>query len=202
MSRFRGAPFELVAVTTITIQDYRSYLMNTLEQKPATINKALATLKTFFGWAVEVGHIAADPASKVRMRRVQQVSSPKWMTDQEINRLSYTLETEKIDFKSARDRAIFYTMFRAGLRVEEVCNLKLTHVDFRREIVTVMDGKGGKFRVVPMYPELKKSLKTWLALRNASEKPFHVESDYLFVTERSGKMTTRSRALRPVGAIS
>ncbi|MFD2168641.1 tyrosine-type recombinase/integrase [Tumebacillus lipolyticus] len=178
-------------MTTIMIQDYRSYMMNTLDQKPATINKALATLKTFFTWAVEAGHIAADPARKVRMKRVQQFSAPKWMTDQEINRLTYALETERNEFKVTRDRAIFYTMFRAGLRVGEVSDLKLTHVDLRREIVSVMDGKGGKFRVVPMHTELKKVLKTWIAAREANEKPFHRERGYLFVSERVGKMMTR-----------
>ncbi|WP_211320367.1 tyrosine-type recombinase/integrase [Tumebacillus permanentifrigoris] len=114
------------------------------------------------------------------------------MTDQEINRLTYALDTEKNEFKAARDRAIFYTMFRAGLRVEEVSDLKLTHVDFRRETVTVMDGKGGKFRVVPMHQDLKRTLKAWLPFRNASKKPAHQESEFLLVTERSGKMTTRA----------
>ncbi|PWK15728.1 tyrosine-type recombinase/integrase [Tumebacillus permanentifrigoris] len=187
-----GKTFEPQYVTTIMIQDYRSYMMNTLDQKPATINKALAALKTFFSWAVDKNHIPTDPASKVRMKRVQQVMGPKWMTDQEINRLTFALDTETNEFKAARDRAIFYTMFRAGLRVEEVSNLKLTHVDFWRETVTVMNGKGGKFRVIPMHQELKKALKAWLPFRNASEKPVHQESEYLLVTERSGKMTTRA----------
>lgn len=117
------------------------------------------------------------------------------MTDQEINRLVYALETEKNEFKAARDRAVFYMMFRAGMRVEEVSDLKTTHIAFRQGNVTVIDGKGGKggkLRVVPMHSELKKMLKAWIAFRNGSEKAAHQESDNLFVTERSGKMTTRA----------
>jgi site-specific recombinase XerD len=190
--RGEGKAFDPQEVAAITIQDYRSYMMNPLDQKPATINKALATLKTFFAWAVEQKLVASDPSVTVRIKRVQQGTGPKWMNDQEINRLVYSLETEKNEFKSARDRAIFYAMFRAGLRVEEVSDLKLPHVDLRRETVTVMDGKGGKFRVVPMHSELKKALKAWLSFRNASDKPVHQDSEYLFVSERSGKMTTRA----------
>lgn len=70
-----GQTFDPQVVTTILIQDYRSYLMNTLEQRPATVNKALATLKSFFAWAVEQKIVAADPASMVRMKRVQQAAT-------------------------------------------------------------------------------------------------------------------------------
>ncbi|PWK14256.1 phage integrase family protein [Tumebacillus permanentifrigoris] len=70
--------------------------------------------------------------------------------------------------------------------------MKLNHIDLRQGTVTVYSGKGGKFRVVPMNDELKKALKVWLMFRNESQKPAHKESQYMFVTERSGKMTVRA----------
>lgn len=186
-----GKQFQLQEVTAITIQDYRSFLMSALEQKPATINKAIATLKTFFSWAVDAGHSENNPAQKVKMKRVQQSYAPKWLTEQEQNRLLYTLETERNEFKQARDRAIVLTMLYAGLRVEEVSELKLNQIDIRQGKVTVVNGKGGKYRVVPMHNELKKALKSWLAHRDNSNKPFHQTSEFLFVSERAGQMTTR-----------
>jgi integrase/recombinase XerD len=189
-----GIPLRPQDVSTILLQDYRSYMMTTLEQKPATINKAIATLKTFFGWALEAGHTTQNPAIKVKMKRVQQAYAPKWLTDQEQNRFMYALETERNEFKQSRDQAVVLTMLKAGLRVEEVSQLQIDHVDLKSENVTVTNGKGGKYRVVPMCKDLKKALKAWLSHRTASDKAVHQQSDYLFVSERSGQMTTRAIA--------
>jgi integrase/recombinase XerD len=184
--------FNPIESNPILLMDYRSYLMNTLEQKPATVNKAISVLKTFFGWAVEVGYLKANPAVKVKMKRVQQNTAPKWLTEQEQNRLLYALETQKNEFKQARDKAVVETMRLAGLRVEEVSDLKIDHVDFKQGCITVVDGKGGKYRIVPLHNDLKKVLKVWLGYRMGSDKEVHRESQYLFVSERSGQMTTRA----------
>ncbi|OBZ11448.1 hypothetical protein A7975_18210 [Bacillus sp. FJAT-26390] len=176
-----GKVFNTNEVTPILIMDYRSYLMNTLEQKPATFNKAIAVLKTFFSWAVEVGHVDINPAIKVKMKRIQQINAPKWLTEQEQNRLLYALEIEKNEIKQARDKAIVETMRLAGLRVEEVSDLKIDHVDFKQGYITVVDGKGGKYRSLPLHNDLKKALKIWISYRLESQKEIHRRSPYMFV---------------------
>ncbi|PWK14257.1 tyrosine-type recombinase/integrase [Tumebacillus permanentifrigoris] len=88
-----GVEFDVKQITPIHIHDYRSYLANNLEQKPATINKAIATLKTFFGWAVEAKHIGSSPAAKVKMKSVQKNQSPKWLSKNEQNRLLVVMDT-------------------------------------------------------------------------------------------------------------
>lgn len=187
-----GEDFDPRKTTPLLIQDYRSYMANTLGQKPATINKAIATLKTFFAWAVEADHVTANPAIKVKVKRVQKSNTTKWLTDHQKNRLLLSLETEKNEYKQARDKAIVMSMLKAGLRVEEVSELKIPHLDMRGDNVTVYSGKGGKFRSIPLNADLKKVLKVWLKFRKESTKEAHVESDYVFVSERSGQMTTRA----------
>jgi site-specific recombinase XerD len=187
-----GESFDPESITALQIQDYRSYMGNALEQKPATINKAIATLKTFFAWANEAKVVISNPALKVKMKRVQKSQTPKWLSENEQNRLLVVLDTEKNEFKAARDKAVVNTILKAGLRAEEIRELKLTHLDMRQCTITVYNGKGGKFRIVPMHEDLKKFLKSWLKYRNDSEKPFHKESPYVFVTERSGQMTERA----------
>jgi site-specific recombinase XerD len=186
-----GNPFEPQNVKPVLLQDYRSYMQTVKNRKPATINKALATLKTFFSWATDAGHVDANPALKVKMKRVQQTHAPKWLNDAEMNRLLYAVEGQKNDFKRARDVAIVRSMLDAGLRVEEVSKLRIQDADFKGETVNVVNGKGGKYHSVPMTKELRKVLKTWMACRVDSNKPAHQASDYVFVSERSGQMTTR-----------
>jgi Site-specific recombinase XerC len=76
--------------------------------------------------------------------------------------LLYAVEAEKNEVKQIRDKAIVETIRLAGLRVEEVSELKIDHVDFKKGSIIVLDGKGGKYRTVPMHNNLKKALKSWL----------------------------------------
>lgn len=182
---------EVDRITSIHLMDYRSYLMNNLNQKPSSVNRTIAALKTFFQWAVEANIITKNPAKKIKMKRVQQNIAPKWLTDQEQNRFLNVLETERNELKQARDKALLLTMLRAGLRVEEVSELKINDVDLRQNNISVLDGKGGKWRIIPLHPELKKAIKYWLIFRQTSDKQTHLDSPYLFVSERSGQLTTR-----------
>lgn len=189
-----GESFELINVNPIQLMDYRSYLLNNLEQKPSSVNRSIAALKTFFQWAVEAKIISISPAAKVKMKRVQQNLGPKWLTAQEQNKLMYALQSENNETKQARDKAIMLTMLLAGLRVEEVSELKTSHLDMKQNLITVLDGKGGKYRVIPLHQDLKKAFKIWINFRKTSEKGKHQESPYLFVSERSGQLTTRGIA--------
>lgn len=187
-----GTPFNPADVTPLLLQDYRSHMQTVENAKPATINKALATLKTFFGWAIDAGHAPTNPALKVKMKRVQQTHAPKWLNDAQLNRLLYAVDGQRNEFKRSRDLALIRTMLDAGLRVEEVANLRVRDVDLEAEAVTVVNGKGGKYRVVYMTKELRKALRAWMASRSTSTKEFHQSSEVLFVSERSGRMGTRA----------
>jgi len=80
---------------------------------------------------------------------------PRFLKDEEVEQLFK-------DIESIRDRAIFYLMLRCGLRVEEVVNLHLDDLDFRRGRVVVKCGKGGKGRVVYMSSDAHSSLVEYL----------------------------------------
>lgn len=77
-----------------------------------------------------------------------------------------------IDTKSTngiRDKAILLTMYRAGLRVSEVCNLTPYDVLFDERLITVIDGKGGKDRNVYIDDILLEALEAWDKIRPESE---------------------------------
>lgn len=82
-----------------------------------------------------------------------------------------------------RNYAIIIMMYRAGLRVSEVCNLRLADVNFDTGLIYVQNGKGGKDRYVPMDNDIITSLQAWLKIRP--------ESEYLFCTLQGGQLDTR-----------
>jgi site-specific recombinase XerD len=82
-----------------------------------------------------------------------------------------------------RNYAIVIMMYRAGLRVSEVCNLGLSDCNFETGLIYVQQGKGKKDRYVPMDEDIEKSLKVWLAVRP--------ESHFVFCTLEGGQLMQR-----------
>jgi integrase/recombinase XerD len=60
-----------------------------------------------------------------------------------------------------RDRAMLELAYGAGLRVSELCGLKLDQLHLKQEIVAIT-GKGGKQRVVPFGRAASRALATYL----------------------------------------
>ena len=86
-------------------------------------------------------------------------------------------------FCGLRDKIAMLLMYRAGLRVSEVCNLMMEDVDLDKGFIFVQSGKGDKDRVVPMDAELAEWCKRWVA-----EKP---ESDYFICTQKGTRVLER-----------
>jgi len=176
-------------VTPMDIKQYKSYLVSVLKRKPATVNKALVTLKGFFSWATENGYISVNITRKTKLIEKQK-AAPKWLEKTEQYRFLRTIEQEKNDFKRVRDKAITQLMLGAGLRVDEVANLELQDITIncRSGIVTVRQGKCNKYREVPLNKDVRTALKDYQSLRNSHK---YGDSLYLFISERSPKMSNR-----------
>jgi integrase/recombinase XerC len=152
-------PFSPPGVTTPTITLYRSHLKNTLELKPATINRHLVSLKRYFGWAADEGLVGRDPAKAVRLiPRV--VPPPRHLTDRE--EAALVAATER--YGSSRDRAMIVVGLHTGLRSEELCGLRPSHVKLaKRSGRLKVWGKRGKYREVPLNSTARTTLSEWMA---------------------------------------
>lgn len=83
-----------------------------------------------------------------------------------------------------RDRTLCMTLLYLGLRVAEVCALKVADIDFRRRFVMVRQGKGAKDRSLPCPEKLLRPLRGWIGRR---------QNGYVFPSRQGGgRMTTRS----------
>lgn len=90
-----------------------------------------------------------------------------------------------------RDKAILEVLYGSGLRVSEVCSLDRAHVrlDGSRTSLRVVQGKGGKDRIVPLGSAGAAALEQWLAVRDAVAKP-HAD-DAVFVGARGGRISPK-----------
>jgi len=181
-----GKEFNPEEITPLELHNWKSYQQTVMKFKPATINKNIAAVKIYWTFLVSNKGFQVDPTVKVKMKRSSQLSlSPRWLTRQEQSKLLQTVLRVKNLWKQSRDLAIIHTMLNGGLRVSEVAGLDVQDIDFKRGVITIQNGKGGKFRVVPVNKDLSIALSSWLVKRGEAEE------GALFSSERGGRLTDR-----------
>jgi site-specific recombinase XerD len=155
------------------IEDYIDYLHQKRLQ-PASINLYLAIIRVFYNYLKyeEKVNLLNPVNANCRLRVPKPL--PRALRQDQVDRLFDVI-------KSRRDWAMFRLMLRCGLRVEEVANLSLGDIDIKQRRIMVVDGKGGKDRVVYVSDDAADGLIAYLKLRSHRrvKKVFLVEKgDY------------------------
>jgi site-specific recombinase XerD len=140
---------------TFAARDWRQHLRHVRRLAPASVNQALAALHTYC-------QFAGFSVPNVKREDLPQLA-PRALEESEQKRLLRAIERTK----SARDRAIAYTLFYTGLRIAEVAGLDLADVvvSERRGKLIVRKGKGDRQREAPLHPVAREALRMWLRER-------------------------------------
>jgi site-specific recombinase XerD len=161
-----GEPFDPRRLVREDVRAYRSHLLTVRRQKPATINRKLASLGSFCRWAVAEGLLESDPSTGVE--GVSQVQPPpRALEKADLNRLIRRTQQEGNALHIAVVTMLAYT----GLRAAELCGVQKADVEMseRKGAVTVR-GKGEKYRTVPLNAETRRALQAYLKVRPATRK--------------------------------
>lgn len=174
-----------IQLVAISRQDLREFLMDLSIQKlsPTSINRTISAIKGFYKFLQFDRHITKNPAEHLESQQ-KGFYLPKFLNQSEIEQL--LLVPDISGEIGLRNRAILETMYACGLRVSEVCDLKLSDVEIEAGILTCK-GKGSKTRKVPIGKSAVEWLKSYLAVRR---KKNCLENQYLFVSV-SGKILSR-----------
>lgn len=159
-------------IENISREDIGAYIDHLMDKalKPETINAHLNRIRQFYRYLIEQEQLAiVNPVKGVAKVRVSK-PLPKHLQDRQAQ---VFLDAPK----RPRDQAMFLLMLRCGLRVEEVANLTLDVIEFRRRRIWVQNGKGGKDRIVYVSNDAMDALIAYLKIRPESEarKLFLVE---------------------------
>ena len=155
------------------IEDYIDYL-HQKRMQPASINLYLAIIRVFYNYLKYEEKIKLLNPVKANCRLRVPKPLPRAMREEQIDEFFEAVKTK-------RDWAMFRLMLRCGLRVEEVAKLSLGDIDLKRRRIMVVDGKGGKDRVVYVSDDAADGLLAYLKLRSHRriKKVFLVEKgDY------------------------
>lgn len=156
-----GVPIE--QVTHKEVSDYIDYLM-AKGLNPETINSQLNRIRQFYRYLQDQEQLRLINPVKSNHRLRVPKPLPKHLQDGQAKAF---LDVPK----RPRDQAMFLLMLRCGLRVEEVANLTLDVIDFKRRRIWIQDGKWGKDRVVYVSNDAMKALIEYLKIRPESETP-------------------------------
>ncbi|MDA2934537.1 site-specific integrase [Acidobacteria bacterium AH-259-D05] len=150
---YRQAPDQIDAQK---LKDYVLLLMTEKKLNWSTVNVATAGLRFFY--AVTLGR--KDLALTIPPRR-HPSRLPEILSSEELLRLFAVVDRPK-------HRTILLTTYAAGLRVSEVVQLKVTHIDSHRMMIRVEAGKGDKDRYTILSNRLLVELRSyWKTVRSA-----------------------------------
>lgn len=153
-------------VEHVTHKEVSAYIDDLMAKglNPETINSQLNRIRQFYRYLQDQEQLRlVNPVKNSHRLRVPK-PLPKHLQDGQVKAF---LDVPK----RPRDQAMFLLMLRCGLRVEEVANLTLDVIEFKRRRIWVQDGKWGKDRMVYISNDAMKALIEYLRIRPESETP-------------------------------
>ena len=141
-------------------QELTAYIAHRRADKATTANRRLTVFKRFYRHALRLNLVKSDPCMKLRAAKQAQ-RFPKTLSEAQIVALLNAPNTDTP--LGLRDRTMLELMYASGLRVSEIVTLKTIALGLNEGVVRIVNGKGGKERLVPFGAEAGLWLKRYLA---------------------------------------
>ncbi|CAN5224403.1 site-specific integrase [soil metagenome] len=162
LARYYGrSPHEL---NQAQVQDYLIHLIRERSLATSSVNQAGSALRFFYGTVLGLD----GSAFQVPLQRTPQML-PELLSRGELARLFAAA-------RHPRARALLMTAYGTGLRVSELCNLRIRDIDSApdRMCIHVVLGKGARDRYVPLSADLLQVLREyWKGVQPTAARPRH-----------------------------
>lgn len=169
---------EKIDILAVTLDDLQHFTagLHDIGIHPRSQARILSGIKSFFHFLVLSDYLEGDPSELLEGPKIG-FKLPEVLTVEEIDKIISSVDMEKRE--GQRNRAILETLYSCGLRVSELCNLKISDLYFEEGFIKV-EGKGSKQRLVPISPRAIKEIKYWLIDRKHGKIKKGFE-DYVFL---------------------
>ena len=179
------------SIINVSVNVARYYMMelNKNDYKATSVSRKLSSLRGLYRFMILEGYTESNVFNEVTAPKKEKLL-PKQLYVDEIEAMF-----DSIDQKTAigkRNYAILEMMYDTGVRVSELCNLKITDIDYHSDFITIF-GKGKKERSIPLLKPLKSALMDYMNFSRSELllKNKDVPTDVLFLNHRGGPLTTR-----------
>ena len=184
------APFKDETERDYILKDYKRFLKQKHKASPNTVNAALAAADHFYQFL---------GLSKTKVKREDlPAEAPRALSKNEQKKLIRAAECAR----RAKDRAVVTLLLYTGIRISECADLNLDDIyaQGRKNRIIVRNGKGGRYREIPLNSEACEAIQAWLQER--AKKFDGKETDpALFINQQGSRMSTSALDLivRKVG---
>ncbi len=148
--------------------------------------RIISGVRSFFRFLLLDGYIDSDPTELLRTPSFGK-HLPEVLTLEEVDAILGAIDLSHRD--GHRDHAIIEMLYSCGLRVSELCNLKLSNLFLDDRYIRIK-GKGSKERLVPISPRAIRDLELWFVDRNGIE-PHAGEEDFVFISAARRRRLSR-----------
>ena len=146
--------------------------------------RILSSMRSFYDWMILGGEVSLNPCDKVEAPKLGKYL-PAVLSVEEVSAILESVPDK--GEMSLRDRAILEVLYGCGLRVSELCSLRISNIYMEDTFLRII-GKGNKERLVPFAPVTGEAISNWLGVRPAAAAPQW--DDFTFLN-RFGKPLSR-----------
>jgi len=171
----------------VTEKELTAYIAHRRADKATTANRRLTVFKRFYRHALRMNLVKSDPCIGLRAAK-QALRFPKTLSEDQVTTLLNAPDVETA--LGLRDRTMLELMYASGLRVSEIVALKTVALGLNEGVIRVVNGKGGKERLVPFGGEAGQWLRRYLADARTALLEGKT-SDAVFIGRHTGTGLTR-----------
>ena len=167
------------------VLEYLAYLFGQkLEGKSVARN--LSSLKAFHNYLILKDITKSNPCEKIETPKFVK-SIPSSLSENEVEKLLDA--PDENTFIGIRDKTMIETLYSCGLRISELVDLEIIHINLRQGVIRVL-GKGQKERLVPMGQKLINLIGIYFS--KLKENEIKNSSNFLFLSQRGKKITRQA----------
>ena len=178
---------EKINILDVSLEDLEHFSagLRDIGISPRSQARILSGIRTFFHFLLIEDYIRQDPSELLESPQIGK-HLPDILSVKEIDSLISAIDRSTRE--GQRNCAILETLYSCGLRVSELCNLKISDLYLNDGFIKV-EGKGSKQRLVPISPRAIEEIKNYFITRNEGLiKPGY--EDFLFIS-KFGKNISR-----------
>ncbi|GAB3253989.1 tyrosine recombinase XerC [Larkinella harenae] len=174
--------YELDQPEQATFHQIRSWIVSLVESgmDKTSVNRKIATLRSFYGFLMRRKIITTDPTLKVSALKTSK-KIPVFVEEKPMETLLDGVDFPD-DFKGLRDKLVLELLYGTGIRLAELVGLKMADVSLYEKTITVL-GKRNKHRIIPVPQPLFALIQQY---QQAKETEFGPKSDptYLILSDQ------------------
>lgn len=183
--------FDPEAVCREDVEEWMIYLTEERELKASSVNRGMASLRTFWHWMMVHQIVSRDVVTSLRSLKTSR-RLPVFVPDSRMMELVEMLREDlsSDDEERMRDAVVVVLFYTTGLRLSELANANREDISADFSYIRVL-GKGRKERIVPLLGSVAKMLKKYFS-QNSSQNICIGQKKALILSKKQERLSQRT----------